>query len=238
MSDLEAIIDGETPEPEVTAEPVKNDTVVEPESTEEKPEVVAEEAPTPEKEPERIPLALHLEERSKRQALEARISEMETTMVPKPETPAPDMFEDPKGYNEHMQAQIVNAQQTAKMDISQAMAEEKHGVEDVAKAFEALKASGDSAAITAIQNARMPYQDLMKWDTQRQAMTEIGNDPAAWKESERAKMKAELVAEMETEQAKAAAATPAPSMANVTGIGGGPKTSWTGPTSLEKAVGD
>lgn len=236
MSDLEAIIEGETPEPEVTVDPVKEEAVVEPEVKPE--EVVAEETKEPEKEPEKIPLAVYLEERSKGKALEARVSEMEASMVPKPEVPAPDMFEDPKGYNEHMQAQIVNAQQTAKMDISQAMAEEKHGVDTVAKAFEALRASGDNAAISAIQSARMPYQDLMKWDTQRQAMSEIGSDPAAWKEAERVKMKAEIVAEMETKQAKDAAGIPAPSMAGVTGIGGGPKTAWTGPTPLDNAVGD
>jgi hypothetical protein len=238
--DLEAIIDGDTPEPEVTADPVKDDTAVEPEKaeTDEKVEAAPEETKEPEKEPEKIPLAVYLEERSKGKALEARVSEMEASMAQKPEVKAPDMFEDPQGYNEHMDARLSQAVKNAEMNMSEAMAQEKHGTETVAAAFEALKASGDQAAIGAIQNSRMPYQELMKWDKQRQAMIEVGDDPAAWKEAERARMRAEIVAEAETERAKAAAGRPAPSLASVTGIGGGPQTTWTGPASLDKVIGD
>jgi len=236
--ELEDILEGKTEEPtaEPVAEVVEDAVVVDEVKAEEEPE--ATEEPTKEPAKEQVPLATYLEERSERKALESRISEMEAALKAKPEVKAPDMFADPEGYNKHQQEQMNQVAANTRLDMSQAIAEEKHGKEAVATAFEALKASGDKAAINAILAERLPYQALMTWDKRRLAMSEIGDDPVAWKEAERVRMRQELQAEMAAEQAKAAAGNPAPSMANVTGIGGGPKTSWDGPTSLEKAVGE
>lgn len=235
--ELEDIIEGKTAEP---VEPVVEEAVVVEEVAAE--EVKAEETPEAKEDPapvkEQVPLATYLEERTERKALETRISSMEADMRKQPEVKAPDMFADPEGYQKHLAGQMQKVEANTRMDMSQAIAEEKHGTEAVAVAFEALKASGDQSAINAILTARLPYQSLMAWEKQRVAMQEIGDDPTAWRDAEREKMRAEIQDEMTAKQAKIAGATPAPSMAGVTGIGGGPKAIWSGPTPLEKAVGD
>lgn len=237
--EIEDIIEGKQVEDAVETAPV-----VEEVKAEESPEVAEEPTKEPEKEPEaketakeHVPLATYLDERSERKALEARISDMEANMRKEPEAKVPDMFADPEGYNKHLADKMQQVETNTRMDISQAMAEEKHGQEAVAEAFEALKASKDQSAINSILAARLPYQQLMTWNKQRVAMQEIGDDPVAWKESESKRLRDEIEKEVTAKLAKESAGNPAPSMADTTGTGGGPKGIWDGPTSLERALG-
>jgi len=230
-SSLDDVFNGETvEEPTVTEQPqevVAEETTTEEASIEEVAPEVEEVA-----KPETIPVAALTEERAKRQDLERQLEEMRAKPVEP--TPAPDVFEDQTAFNNHVQSQIDNGVMNVKLDLSQDMAVEKHGQEVVTAAFEALRAANDKAAFDGIMSKRNPYEALVQWDKQRQVVSEIGNDPQAWKDQERAKIKAEVEAEIVAKQAAEMAGKPAPSMAGVTGTGGGaPKTNWTGPVSLD-----
>ena len=230
MSDLEQIVDGVEPEETTAAEPVVEET------TDETPEVVAEpEESEPVVEPEvkpeaTVPLAALLEVRQE-------LQQLKSLATPKPQpVPAPDVFEDPQGYQKHMQTELRNATTQAKLEMSRFMAEEKFGKEQVDAMVEYYNQHPEKTA--AFLNAPSPFHAGMAEYNSARVAQEIGNDPAAFKEKMKAELRAELQAEMVTKQARDKAGQFAPSMANVTGTGGGSKSTWTGPAPLDSILGE
>ncbi len=223
--DLEEIFDGKEPEPkepEAKAEEVVEPTPeVEPEAEPEvEPEVVAT--------PETVPLAAHLEERGKRQALEAQLKEANK---PAPE-PTPDVFEDPEGFSKAIEGRLAAMESNMALNLSEKFARSNHGNETVDKAWAAAEAAGVLPQFAQQQDA---YGALVDWHKTQQVREEIGNDPAAYKAKLEADLRKEIQAELATKQARDMAGKPAPSMADVTGSGGSPKSTWGGPTPLDKA---
>lgn len=93
-----------------------------------------------------------------------------------------------------------------KMETSFMLAEDKFGTEKLAAANEELgrlmKANDPSVAALAQQmkTSTHPYRDLVSWHERRQAMSEIGDDPGAFRDKERERIRAELMAELGIEQ--------------------------------------
>lgn len=236
-TDLEQIISGDVPDEstEPTPEPVEAQAEPEPVSEQ---EPVTQPEPVSEPEPQEDPLQRELGG-IKAALVEARSELRELKQAqPKPEArPAPDMFEDPEGYQKHQAMTAQQMQQNLRLDMSEEMARQAHGDDVVDAAFEALKAAGDQATFQSLMAQRSPYNALVDWHKQQKVVLEIGSDPDAWIAAKEAEITARVKAEMVAEQAKAEAAKPAPSMANLTGIGGGPKGNWTGPTPLDEIVG-
>lgn len=221
MSDLEQIVDGVEPEAEVTTpEPQP-----EPEA-----QVAPEPEPTPEavSAPDMVPAAVVGELRREIRELKQAASR------PEPQ-PAPE-FIDPEGA-QFMQQQAAQMASNLRLDMSEEMARQQHGDAVVDEAFQALQANAQPAQIQAILSSRSPWIEVVKWHQQAKVAQEIGNDPVAYRAKVEAEVRAKIEAEMVAEQAKAAAAQAAPSMANVTGTGGGPKTTWAGPTPLDNLLG-
>ena len=116
------------------------------------------------------------------------------------------------------------------------LAEEKHGADAVKEAYQALAAEMQSnpssqAEYQAIMQARHPYGALVDWHKKRQVASEIGNDPAAYRE----KLKAELLAEMQAQQPEPVqSATPVmPSnLAGARNVGSRSGPAWSGPQPL------
>lgn len=220
MTDLEQIVDGVEPV-EVEAEVVE----AAPEQ-EEAPEVeeIAE-ALEPEVKPEaQVPLAALLEVRKE-------LQEIKSLATPKAApAPTPDVFDDPAGYQKHMQELVSQSQTAQKLEMSRFMAEREFGADNVKAMFDHFNQHPEQSA--QLMEAPSPFHAGMDLYNQQRVATEIGNDPAAYEARIRAEERATVQAELVAKQAKEAAESKAPSMAHVTGTGGGPKTTWTGPTQL------
>lgn len=220
MSDLEQILDGVESE---TAE-----APAEPEAVQE--EEVAAETPEPEKaeEPQTVPVAVVQELRRELRELKAQRQQ--------PEQPAPDMFENPDGYRDYMQNAVRSAQTGTKLEMSRFMAEREFGKETVDAAFEYFNQHPEQSG--ALLQHASPFHAAVEHFNKHRIAQEIGSDPEAYRAKVESELRAKIEAELVAKQARDAAGKYAPSMANVTGTGGGPKTNWTGPTSLDAVLGE
>jgi hypothetical protein len=213
--------------PEAVAEPVEAPETVEPEATAE-PEVPEtpepEVAPEPKPEPATVPLAAVQEERQKRQELERQIAAMRQQ---KPPEPTPDVFEQPDQVIPYMKKQMDEALMAQRSEMSRMFAEQQFGADEVAAAQEAILKPGMEADANRLSAEPMPYVALVKWHQQQKLMSEIGDNPNAWRDAERAKIRAEVEAEQAVKAARAA-----PSLATQTSVGERSGPAWAGPTPL------
>ena len=224
MSDLEQIVDGVEPAPE--AEAVTPETSEAPAEPQAAPE--PETPPEPQaQEPEMVP---HHVVGKLRQELRGLKAQLAAAQQPQPQAPE---FVDPEGAA-HFQQQIAMMQANFAAEKSEMMARVNHGSDAVDAALQAAEAAG---VVDQFRGQQDPWGALAKWHKSTLVQQEIGDDPAAYKAKVEAEIRAKVEAEMVAKQAQEKAAQSAPSMANVTGTGGGPKTAWAGPTSLDSLLG-
>lgn len=128
-----------------------------------------------------------------------------------------------------------------RMNMSEMMVRQQHGDDDVDKALEVFqKAVQENPALGAqLAQQRHPWQFMFDQAKRIQAMSEIGSDPAAYRQRLRDEILAELQQQGAAPAAQAAAATAAPTAPVIpkslaTARSAAPRTApvWTGPTSL------
>jgi len=228
MSDLEQIVDGAEPE-QVENEPVKQETAAQ------EPEAIAEPeaAPEPKAEPkadQTVPLAALLEVRQE-------LRQLREASQPRPAPqPMPDVFEDPAGYSQRMQDELRTATTASKLEMSRFMADREFGKENVDAMMEHFNNHPEQTQ--AFLKTASPFHTAMEQFNSQRVAQEIGNDPAAYRAKLEAEIRGKIEAEMVAKQARDNAGKFAPSMANVTGTGGGPKSNWTGPADLSSILGE
>lgn len=146
-----------------------------------------------------VPVTALLDEREKRQRIEAEAEQMrrevaefrrrEQQAQQKP-VEVPDILEDPAGYRQHVEQvfdQRLNAQ---RLQMSRFMAEREFGKETVDAAFEFFnRHPRDSWAL--IQEPS-PFHAAVDAYKRAQAVEEFGTDPNAYREKLRAEMEAEM----------------------------------------------
>lgn len=186
------------------------------EEQQDEPEAPAEpEKPEGDKGAKQVPYAALAEERGKRQALEQMILSLQqgqgNQAQQQPEK-IPDMFQDPEAYTRFFHEQLESRSQNARLDLSEEMAREKYGDEAADAALAAARAAGVTQQFLT---KRHPWGELIKWHQQQAAAQEIG-DPVAFRE----KLRAEILAELQADQAAKQIKSAPPSMANETSIGG------------------
>jgi hypothetical protein len=255
MADLEEILGGS-----VVAPVENNETPVQEQPTESA-EQNAETHDAEQPEGARVPVAALQKEREKakryteevvdlrRQIAEQdrnwqqRFEQLVTQLQPKqPEAQAPDFWEAPETAIDHRLTQAITPLQQALMaqreGMSRMMAVEKHGEEAVNEAYQALaamKAAGGpefQATFQQVMSSPHPYGALVAWHGKQKVMSEIGSDPAAYRE----KLKAELLAEMQANGGQPQAQQPAPVMpsnfATARNVGTRAGPAWGGPTPI------
>lgn len=226
MSDLESIINGVEPDqvaPQIEAEPVQEET----------PEVVAEpeaKEPEPKQEPAMVPVSVVAELRQELRALR------EASQPRQQEPPAPDVFEDPEGYQKHVTTAAQRAILSSNLKMSRFMAERDFGAESVEAMMNFY--NDNPQQTQAFLDSPSPFHAAMEQYNSARVAKEIGTDPVAYRAKLEAEIRGKLEAEMVAKQARDAAGKFAPSMANVTGTGGGPKSTWNGPTPLGSLFGE
>jgi len=242
MSDLDDILSDEPIETQNPVEDVTEEESPEQEKAEEQPEEAPEEAKEPEKEPEQtmVPLAALQEVRGELKETKTLLQQLQSQQPRAEPQPAPDMFEDPQGYQQHQAHMMQAATQNIRLDLSEEMAVGQYGRDVVDAAFGALKQSQDRAAYQAVMQARSPYMELVKWHQRQQIAQEIGDDPAAWKEAQRAAIRAEVEAELKANQvAENVTQVPAApgSLASEPNLGTRKAPEWGGPMTLDDILG-
>jgi len=168
------------------------------------------------------------QERDRANDLERRLAEMQgqltvlTQQRQQPTTPVekakPKSFwENPDEFLSERLAPVQQTVQQQRFEMSRMLAEEKLGPDVVKAADDALgeliKANDPSVATLQAQiaNSRHPYADLVAWHNKRQAMADIGDDPTAFRDRERERIRAELMAELGIEAAPAVPGNSTPS---------------------------
>jgi hypothetical protein len=114
---------------------------------------------------------------------------------PDPNAP-PDMFADPEGWARHQRALITQDFNERRINGSFDDAREQHGDKFV-EAFQTLQRSQNPQLVSAIVNANNPGRALMRWHQQQSLVSEIGDDPAAFRQ----KVREELLADPEVRRA-------------------------------------
>lgn len=85
-------------------------------------------------EPGFVPITSMLDEREKRQKLEAELAQLRASQQQPEPQQIPDVFEDPEGFANYQRQAAQQATLNAKLDISEEMARDKYGDEIVDKA--------------------------------------------------------------------------------------------------------
>lgn len=93
----------------------------------------------------------------------------------------PDMFADPEGYEQWLRNDIEQKTSERRINGSFQDAADEHG-ERFQTAFQTLVASRDPQLVGNIVNSHNPGRTLMAWHDRQVLLSEIGSDPAAYKE--------------------------------------------------------
>lgn len=235
MSDeqsLDQLLSDETPEIEIEAETPE---VEEPAEVAEQPEPEkAPEPEQPEKQPEpqqqMVPLAALQQEREKTRSINERLAQLEAHLTQRQQAKLPDMFEQPEAYQQAMQRMLAEREANIVAEMSERFARTQHGDDVVDAAFEAAQAAG---VVDQFRGRRDAWGDLVKWHKSQKVISEIGDDPDAWRARERERIRQELQAELTAESVKQAAAKAAPSLAGQSNLGSRQAPAWGGPTPLD-----
>lgn len=188
------------------------------------------EEPKPEAKPEEphVPLAALKEARNENRSLKQRLSHIETLLEAQVRPQAPDPIADPEAHSAFLMQQMAEAQANTIAEISERFARSQHGDELVDEALDAAQKAG---IVDQFRGKKDPWGDLAKWHKAEKAKAEIGDDPVAYK----ARLKAELLAELRSETAGRSVPPPA-SLAGQPNLGSSVPP-WGGPVSLDDMLG-
>lgn len=158
-----------------------------------------------------VPISAILDEREKRQQYQREAEELRRWKAEREaqeQTKPKDFYEDPDGYLRNVQQQQQHAIWNERLNMSEMMAVNKHGDETVTQAADAFKqaAAKNPALVHEFTQQRDPYGFVVQWHKRNAALTEIGEDPAAYKE----RIRTELMAELQAQQPAPAVQQSAP----------------------------
>ena len=143
--------------PELPEDPVV-EAAPEPEPVE-TPEQVEEAETVETAKPDTVPLATLQAERKRRQELERRIQEIEAA---KPQAPIPDAYEDPVGFNQHVQSQIEQVKWETKAEMSGYVAEQKFGKPMVEEALAWAQEQSDPTLGLKVRQSASPIEFVVQ----------------------------------------------------------------------------
>lgn len=179
-----------TPQEPVAPEPVvEEQPVVEP---------VAEPAPPPVVEPEakpdpqHVPITALLDERDKRKALEQELERFRAAQKPVEAPAVPDMFDDPEGFAAYQEQRVASTALNTKLDISEEMARDKFGDEEVeaAKNWVLAQAQIKPGFGNEVISQRHPYKYAVELYRRDQMASQFNPDDfaqfQAWKAAQSA----------------------------------------------------
>lgn len=160
-----------------------------------------------EKESGHVPLAALMDEREKRQKLQAENEQLRAQIKPQEAAQPPDLFDDPAAYAAHVEQLISNKGFENAVVVSQAMMRMQHEDYDAMEAKFADMVKENPSLAVQLRNAELPavfaYETAKK--AEKLAAMENIEEWEAKKTAElEAKIRAELTAELEAKASAAA----------------------------------
>jgi hypothetical protein len=147
-----------------------------------------------------VPISALLDERDKRQAETAKRVELEAQLQRYQQPQQPEYVPtDPSGIIQYALAEQQRIAFNERLNTSELMARQAHGEDIVSEAQQAfLAAVGQNPMLQQqLQGQIHPYDFVVKWHRQHKLMSEIGQDPEAWRKSEAEKIRAQVLAELQ-----------------------------------------
>jgi hypothetical protein len=193
-------------------------------------------------------------------ALEAQLNQFRNNQQfqPRPQAeapkPPPDFWENPEdAFKARLQealSPIIESQTRTVENFSKTIAVRDHGQQAVDQAFQNLQSrvqanpGGMQATYAQIMQSPHPYDELVRWHKKESALSTYGDDPEAWRNSERERIRAEILAEAQGGQPSGQQAAPqqqAPNMPNsfAGSRNNGPRSTpgFSGPKPLSEIMG-
>lgn len=123
---------------------------------------------------------------------------MQQPQIPNPAT-------DPAGYHNYIASQQAAMVENTQLNMSETMVRQSLGDEAVNEAFSALQQHPQKdMLLSQFKQTAHPWGQMMTWYKQQKLVSEIGDDPEAYKQ----KLKEELLAEMQQPQGQGAPSAP------------------------------
>jgi len=147
-----------------------------------------------------VPISALLDERDKRQAETAKRIDLEAQLQRYQQPQQPEQIPtDPSGIIQYALAEQQRIAFNERLNTSELMARQAHGEDIVSEAQQAfLAAVGQNPMLQQqLQGQIHPYDFVVKWHKQHKLMSEIGQDPEAWRKSEAEKIRAQVLAELQ-----------------------------------------
>ena len=147
-----------------------------------------------------VPISALLDERDKRQAETAKRIDLEAQLQRYQQPQQPEQIPtDPSGIIQYALAEQQRIAFNERLNTSELMARQAHGEDIVSQAQQAfLSAVGQNPMLQQqLQGQIHPYDFVVKWHKQHKLMSEIGQDPEAWRKSEAEKIRAQVLAELQ-----------------------------------------
>jgi hypothetical protein len=147
-----------------------------------------------------VPISALLDERDKRQAETAKRIDLEAQLQRYQQPQQPEQIPtDPSGIIQYALAEQQRIAFNERLNTSELMARQAHGEDIVSEAQQAfLSAVGQNPMLQQqLQGQIHPYDFVVKWHRQHKLMSEIGQDPEAWRKSEAEKIRAQVLAELQ-----------------------------------------
>jgi hypothetical protein len=172
-------------------------------------------AESEEKQPGHVPLAALLDEREKRQKIEREAEELRRwrQQHEAKHQPKPDFYDNPEAALSQVQQATQQQMLSMKLQQSRFFAEREFGADLVNEAYAYFDQHPDQSH--ALVNEPSPFHAAVEFYKRQKAAAEIGSDPEAYK----AKLRAELEAELASKAPPKPAAPPR-SLASAPGAGG------------------
>lgn len=149
--------------------------------------------PDAEKEPQTVPVSALRDERAKRQALEQELARFRALQEQMTQQQAPqqkpDFFENPEAV---LEERIVRA--TA--GLSYQMAVQQYGEDTVREAVAFFNDPRHAPKSRELLREASPFHAAVSYYKQQQALSEIGDDPAAYRARLEAELREKIAAEM------------------------------------------
>lgn len=163
---------------------------------------------------------------------------------PKAEAEIPDIFENPKGFVEHITSLVQQAVAPVRQDVRKTAVETSFALahathkDTFAKAFEAINGLNpqnpdDRVTVQRIYNSPNPGEELVKWHKRTTALARFGDDPDAAEARIREETRQSLLKDPEFRKALLADLKAEAS----TGENGAPRTTTRLPKSIARAGG-
>ena len=237
MSDVDDLLDGKDEEqPEVVETPAPDAPAPAEAQPQGEPTPVQ---PEPKPEAPMVPLAALQEVRDQARDLRRELDQFRQAQQKPQEAPkVPDVFEDQQGYTQFIQTTVQQAAFNARLDMSEGSARDQYGDDVVESALAAAQQAGTARQFLGEKH---PWGAMVKWHQRQQKMAEIGDDPDAWRERERERLRQEIMAEQAGQVASdvnAARMAKAPSLAGTPNLGTRQAPAWAGPSSLKDILGE